>query len=77
MQHESHQSTGERGAPSADLVHAVNEAMLAGALTVVQTGACPAGTTAFDRVITQSFEPKSTRPDDPIPPRIGREHQTW
>lgn len=55
----------------------VNEAMLAGALTVVQTGACPAGTTAFDRVITQSFEPKSTRPDDPIPPRIGREHQTW
>lgn len=55
----------------------VNEAMLAGAVTVVQTGACPAGTTAFERVITQSVQPKSSQPDDPIPPRIGRVHQTW
>ena len=36
MQHESHQSTGERGAPSADLVHAVNEAMLAGDASAVR-----------------------------------------
>ncbi len=55
----------------------VAEAMLAGALTVVQTGNCPAGTTADNRVIAQSVQLKATQPDDPIPPRIGRVHQTW